>query len=86
MSGWAVTECAEGETSERLLQPTTTRLFLIVMGSCLIYAGIRYHVVQGVSLAHAPLYILNKAISLGGYFRKNPPSADWDGVWKMSTK
>jgi DMSO/TMAO reductase YedYZ heme-binding membrane subunit len=52
--------------SERLLQPATTRLFLLVMGPCLIYAGIRYHVVEGVPLTHAPLYILNKAISLGG--------------------
>ena len=55
-----------GEVSERLVQPATTRLFLLVMGPCLIYAGIRYHVVEGVALTHAPLYILNKAISLGG--------------------
>ena len=55
-----------GEVSERLVQPATTRLFLLVMGPCLIYAGVRYHVVEGVPLTHAPLYILNKAISLGG--------------------
>jgi len=61
-----VTEHTDGEASERLIQPTTTRLFLLVMGPCLIYAGIRYHVVLDVSLAQAPLYILNKAISLGG--------------------
>jgi DMSO/TMAO reductase YedYZ heme-binding membrane subunit len=61
-----VTEQTSGEVSERLLQPATTRLFLLVMGPCLIYAGIRYHVVEGVPLTHAPLYILNKAISLGG--------------------
>jgi len=52
--------------SERLLQPTTTRIFLLVMAPCLIYAGIRYHIVQGLPLAEAPLYVLNKAISLGG--------------------
>ena len=52
--------------SERLLQPTTTRLFLLVMGPCLVYAGIRYHVAEGVPLAQAPLYVLNKVISLGG--------------------
>lgn len=56
----------QGVISERLLQPTTKRLFLWIMGPCLIYAVVRYHVVQDVSLAHAPLYILNKAISLGG--------------------
>jgi len=61
-----VTERTGGEVSERLVQPTTTRLFLLVVGPCLVYAGIRYHVVQGVPLAQAPLYILNKAISLGG--------------------
>ncbi len=61
-----MTERSDETASERLVQPTTTRLFLLVMGSCLVYAGIRYHVVQGVPLAQAPLYILNKAISLGG--------------------
>jgi len=61
-----VTDQTNGEVSERLVQPATTRLFLLVMGPCLIYAGVRYHVVEGVPLTHAPLYILNKAISLGG--------------------
>ena len=61
-----MTERSDETASERLVQPTTTRLFLLVMGPCLVYAGIRYHVVQGVPLAQAPLYILNKAISLGG--------------------
>jgi DMSO/TMAO reductase YedYZ heme-binding membrane subunit len=61
-----VTERSDGEVSERLVQPTTMRLFLLVMGPCLVYAGLRYHVVQGVPLAQAPLYILNKVISLGG--------------------
>jgi DMSO/TMAO reductase YedYZ heme-binding membrane subunit len=61
-----VTERSDETASERLVQPTTTRLFLLVMGPCLVYAGIRYHVVQGLPLAQAPLYILNKAISLGG--------------------
>jgi len=61
-----VNDQTSGEVSERLVQPATTRLFLLVMGPCLIYAGIRYHVVEGVALTHAPLYILNKAISLGG--------------------
>jgi hypothetical protein len=61
-----MTEQTSGEVSERLLQPTTTRVFLAVMGACLVYAGVRYHVVQGVPLAQAPLFILNKAISLGG--------------------
>ncbi len=61
-----MTERSDETASERLVQPTTTRLFLLVMGPCLVYAGIRYHVVQGLPLAQAPLYILNKAISLGG--------------------
>ena len=54
------------ETSERLIQPTTVRIFLLVMGACLAYSVVRYHVVQGVPLAQAPLYVLNKVISLGG--------------------
>ena len=61
-----MTDQTSGEVSERLLQPATARLFLLVMGPCLIYAGIRYHIVLDVPLAQAPLYILNKAISLGG--------------------
>ena len=61
-----MTERADREASERLIQLTTTRLFLLVMGPCLVYAGVRYHVFQGVPLAQAPLYVLNKAISLGG--------------------
>jgi len=61
-----VIEGNDREISERLLQPVTSRLFLFVMLPCLAYAGVRYHVVQGVPLAQAPLYILNKAISLGG--------------------
>ena len=61
-----MTESSDGVVSERLVQPTTSRLFLLVMGTCLIYAGIRYHIAEGVPLAQAPLYVLNKAISLGG--------------------
>ncbi len=61
-----MTDQTGGEVSERLIQPATTRVFLLVMGPCLVYAGVRYHVVQGVPLAQAPLYILNKVISLGG--------------------
>jgi len=61
-----MTERVNGEPNERLIQPTTARLFLLVMGPCLVYAGVRYHVVQGVPLAQAPLYVLNKAVSLGG--------------------
>jgi DMSO/TMAO reductase YedYZ heme-binding membrane subunit len=61
-----MTDSNEGVVNERLLQPTTSRLFVIVMGACLIYAGLRYHVAEGVPLAQAPLYVLNKAISLGG--------------------
>jgi len=61
-----VTEHTSTSENERLLQPTTTRLFLIVMGICLVYAGVRYHVAEGVPLAQAPLFVLNKAISLGG--------------------
>lgn len=73
------------EVSERLVQPTTTRLFLFVMGFCLIYAGIRYHIAEGVPLAQAPLYVLNKAISLGGlaflamsYLVGNVAGLRWD--------
>ncbi len=61
-----MTDPTGGEVSERLIQPATSRVFLLVMVPCLVYAGVRYHVVQGVPLAQAPLYILNKAISLGG--------------------
>ena len=61
-----MTEDRSAELSERLLQPTTARLFLIVMGACLVYAGVRYHIAEGVALTHAPLYVLNKAIGLGG--------------------
>lgn len=61
-----MTERAEGETSERLVQPVTTRIFLLVMGACLVYSVVRYHVVQAVPLAQAPLYVLNKVASLGG--------------------
>ena len=61
-----MTDQTGGEVSDRLVQPATTRIFLFVMGPCLIYAGIRYHIAEGVPLAQAPLYILNKAISLGG--------------------
>ena len=61
-----MTNNTDEAVSERLLQPTTSRLFLLVMGACLVYAGIRYHVAEGVPIAQAPLYVLNKAISLGG--------------------
>ena len=61
-----MTDGNDQEISERLVQPVTSRLFLFVMLPCLAYAGVRYHVVQGVPLSQAPLYILNKAISLGG--------------------
>ena len=61
-----MTKSTDGVVSERLVQPTTTRLFILVMGACLAYAGIRYHIAEGVPLAQAPLYVLNKAISLGG--------------------
>lgn len=57
---------SETTPSERLLQPVTARLFWYVMGPCLIYAGVRYHIVQDVPWSQAPLFILNKAISLGG--------------------
>lgn len=40
--GFAETEPADGEVSERLLQPTTKPLFMLVMGACLIYAGVPY--------------------------------------------
>lgn len=80
-----MTDQTSGEVSERLVQPVTTRLFLLVMGPCLIYAGIRYHVVLDVPLAQAPLYILNKAISLGGlaflaisYLVGKVASLSWD--------
>ncbi len=49
-----MTERSDETASERLVQPTTTRLFLLVMGPCLVYAGVRYHVVQAVPLAQAP--------------------------------
>ena len=45
-----MTDQTSSEVSERLVQPATTRLFLLVMGPCLIYAGIRYHIVLDVPL------------------------------------
>ena len=61
-----MTNNTDEAVGERLVQPTTSRLFFLVMGACLVYAGIRYHIAEGVPLAQAPLYVLNKAISLGG--------------------
>ena len=61
-----MTERAETGISERLLQPATQRVFLFVMLPCLAYAGVRYHIAEAVPLTHAPLFILNKAVSLGG--------------------
>jgi hypothetical protein len=66
MLRWKVIERMTEETNTRLIQPTTIRIFLLVMGACLAYSVVRYHLVQGVPLAQAPLYVLNKVISLGG--------------------
>lgn len=48
--GLPVTEADDKEFSERLIQPTTSRLFLFVMVPCLVYAGVRYHIVAVVPL------------------------------------
>lgn len=49
---------------DRLWQPVTQKWFCAVFGAALAYSIVRYHVASGVSWAHFPLFILNKATSL----------------------
>jgi len=49
----------------RLMQPTTIKWFGAIMGFCLVYAIVRYHVAGDVTWAHFPLFILNKVTALG---------------------
>jgi DMSO/TMAO reductase YedYZ heme-binding membrane subunit len=48
----------------RLWQPSTARWFVVVFGTSLAYAIIRYHIAGDVAWRHFPLFILNKATSL----------------------
>jgi DMSO/TMAO reductase YedYZ heme-binding membrane subunit len=57
-----------GLPPHRLWQPTTAKWFVVVFGSALVYAVIRYHLVGDVAWAHFPLFILNKATSLAAVF------------------
>lgn len=59
---------SEPTHSERLLQPFTSRWFLLLFGVPLTYAIFRYHVFGDVEWAHFPLFIVNKAISLSAVF------------------
>ncbi len=53
---------------DRLWQPVTVKWFAVVFGIALGYAVLRYHIAGGVSWAHFPLFILNKATSLAAVF------------------
>ena len=48
----------------RLWQPVTIKWFYAVFGAAIAYAILRYQFAEGVSWAHFPLFILNKATSL----------------------
>jgi hypothetical protein len=52
--------------AHRLWQPTTAKWFFAIFGFALVYAVIRYHFAGDVPWRHFPLFILNKATSLGG--------------------
>ncbi len=54
--------------SNRLLQPFTSRWFILLFGVPMTYAIFRYHVFGGVEWSHFPLFIANKAISLSAIF------------------
>jgi len=49
---------------DRLWQPVTAKWFSVVVGICLAYAVLRYHLSGEVAWTHFPLFILNKTISL----------------------
>ena len=50
--------------ADRLWQPTTVKWFVVIFGTSLIYATVRYQIVGDVAWRHLPLFILNKATSL----------------------
>lgn len=52
----------------RLIQPFTSRWFILLFGVPMTYAIIRYHIFGSVEWSHFPLYIANKAISLAAVF------------------
>ena len=49
---------------ERLWQPITARWFVAIFGGSLAYAVLRYHLAEGQSWAHFPLFIFNKVLAL----------------------
>ena len=49
---------------DRLWQPVTAKWFAAVFGAALLYAVVRYHLLEGVPWRHFPLFILNKTISM----------------------
>lgn len=49
---------------DRLWQPVTVKWFAAVFGVALLYAVVRYHLLEGVPWRHFPLFILNKTISM----------------------
>ena len=63
-----VSNMSDQSRSNRLLQPITSRWFLVLFGVPTTYAMIRYHVFGGVEWSHFPLFIGNKAISLSAVF------------------
>jgi len=54
--------------SDRLIQPFTSRWFILLFGVPMTYAIFRYHLFGGVEWSHFPLFIANKAISLAAVF------------------
>ena len=48
----------------RLLQPATLRVWAAVMGPCVAYAVLRYHIAGGVEWRHFPLFIFNKTVAM----------------------
>ncbi len=48
----------------RLWQPVTAKWFCAIFGAAMAYTILRYHIADGLSWAHFPLFILNKATSL----------------------
>jgi len=59
---------SERAKQNRLWQPVTAKWFAVLFGAAVAYCGFRYHILKGVEWSHFPLFILNKAVSLGAVF------------------
>lgn len=53
-----------GLPRNRLWQPTTAKWFIVVFGTSLVYALVRYHFVKDVAWVDFPLFILNKVTAM----------------------